>query len=178
MSLLLHMSSLPFPRSSKSLLSSPLSDSGMRQRLVLGDSVDSSPSSPGARRSIHSYKVTESSSQVTRRGQDGTETVDTKHSVERTESGGGEPAPQKSLLSGILYPAIKLAILLVLLVGLYVVFTTPSDGVTPIDKVADIINSALPPPSEPAQEAAVPAAAPSPPPPAQPLPDQAAVADV
>ena len=166
-------------------MSSPLSDSGLRQRLVLGDSVDSSPSSPGARRSIHSYKVTESTSQVTRRGQDGTETVDTKHSVERTESGGGEPASKKSLLSGILYPAIKLAILLVLLVGLYVVFTTPSDGVTPIDKVADIINSALPPPSEPAQEAAVPvgapsvpAAAPSPAPPAQPLPDQAAVADV
>ena len=153
---------------------------------MLGDSVDSSPSSPGARRSIHSYKVTESTSQVTRRGQDGTETVDTKHSVERTESGGGaESASQKSLLSRILYPAIKLAILLVLLVGLYVVFTTPSDGVTPIDKVADIINSALPPPSEPAQEAAVPvgapsvpAAAPSPAPPAQPLPDQAAVADV
>lgn len=147
------------PRSARPA-ASPLADSGLRQRLpLLGDELDSSPASPGARRSIHSYKVTETTRQVTTRGRDGSETVDTHHSMERSESAGG--AGGGSRLTAVLYPLLKLAILAVLLGGLYIVFTTPSDGVTPIDKVAEIINSALPPVEEalPAAEEPVAAAA-------------------
>ena len=119
---------------------------GLRQRLTLSDELDSSPASPGARRAIHSYKVTETTRQVTTRSKDGTETVDTKHSVERSESQG--VSGSRSLFSRLAYPLLKLAIFLTLLIGVYMVFTTPSDGVTPIDKVADIINNAMPPAEE------------------------------
>jgi len=134
-------------RSSRSakLSSSPQVESGLRQRLALADELDSSPASPGARRAIHSYKVTETTRQVTTRSKDGTETVDTKHSVERSESQGVSPSGSRSLFSRMAYPLLKLAIFLTLLIGVYMVFTTPSDGVTPIDKVADIINNAMPP---------------------------------
>jgi len=129
------------PRSSKSSISSPPADSALRQRLVAAEEVDS-PASPGARRSIHSYKVTEVTRQVTTRARDGTETTDTRHTVERSERAG--EAAGRSWTS-LLYPLLKLAILATLLVGLYLVFTTPSAGVTPIDKVAEIINNAMPP---------------------------------
>ena len=71
--------------------------------------------------------------------------MDTKHSVERSESQGVSPSGSRSLFSRMAYPLLKLAIFLTLLIGVYMVFTTPSDGVTPIDKVADIINNAMPP---------------------------------
>lgn len=178
------------PRSVKSS-SSPLVESGLRQRLALADELDSSPASPGARRAIHSYKVTETTRQVTTRSKDGTETVDTKHSVERSESQGVSPKDSRSLFSRLAYPLLKLAIFLTLLIGVYLVFTTPSDGVTPIDKVADIINNAMPPAAEEIK-AEVPeemkkaveeaAAAPPPPPPAAtpapPAPDASNVVDV
>jgi hypothetical protein len=135
------------PRSAKSS-SSSLVESGLRQRLALADELDSSPASPGARRAIHSYKVTETTRQVTTRSKDGTETVDTKHSVERSESQGVSPTGSRSIFSRLAYPLLKLAIFLTLLIGVYIVFTTPSDGVTPIDKVADIINNAMPPAEE------------------------------
>jgi len=177
------------PRSVKSS-SSSLVESGLRQRLALADELDSSPASPGARRAIHSYKVTETTRQVTTRSKDGTETVDTKHSVERSESQGVSPNGARSLFSRLAYPLLKLAIFLTLLIGVYIVFTTPSDGVTPIDKVADIINNAMPPAEE--IKAEVPevmkkaveeaAAAPPPPPPAAapapPAPDASNVVDV
>ena len=178
-----------FHRSAKSS-SSSLVESGLRQRLALADELDSSPASPGARRAIHSYKVTETTRQVTTRSKDGTETVDTKHSVERSESQGVSPTGARSLFSRLAYPLLKLAIFLTLLIGVYIVFTTPSDGVTPIDKVADIINNAMPPAEE--IKAEVPevmkkaveeaAAAPPPPPPAAapapPAPDASNVVDV
>jgi len=151
-------------RSTRSLVtaspSSPvtLPESGLRQRLTLGemrDEIDSSPVLGSPRSSIHSYKVTETTRQVTTRAQDGSETVDIKHSVERTELTKPDP-PKKSLISRMIYPTIKLIILLILLFGLYVVFTTPSDGVTPVDKVVDkvmeSIKDAVPPPSEAVEE--------------------------
>ena len=105
----------PF-RSSK-LGSSPLAESGLRQRLALADELDSSPASPGARKAIHSYKITETTRQVTTRSKDGTETVDTKHSVERSESQGLSPSGSRSLFSRLAYPLLKLAILLTLPYG-------------------------------------------------------------
>jgi hypothetical protein len=170
------------PRSGKSS-----SSSGLRQRLALADELDSSPASPGARRAIHSYKVTETTRQVTTRSKDGTETVDTKHSVERSESQGVSPTGSRSIFSRLAYPLLKLAIFLTLLIGVYIVFTTPSDGVTPIDKVADIINNAMPPAEEIKAEVpevmkkAVEEAAAAPPPPSAPAPpasDASNVVDV
>jgi hypothetical protein len=171
---------VPERRTTRSkVTSSPLSESGLRQRLTLGDELDSSEGLVSPRRAIHSYKVTESTRQVTTRAKDGSETVDTRHSVERTESSGA-PA-QKSFISSLLYPLLKLVILIILLVGLYVVFTTPSDGVTPMDKVIESINSALPPP-ETVEEVVMDAHdgtdAPPVVAPAQPLPDAGSVVDV
>jgi len=169
------------PRTSKAA-SSPLSESGLRQRLTLNDELDSSSGSGilSPRRGIHSYKVTETTRQVTTRARDGTEIVDTKHSVEKTEtSGGGE---KKSVISGLLYPLLKLVIVFILLAGLYVAFTTPSDGVTPIDKVIETINSALPPSESPVEEIVFekPAVTEVPPhkPVRQPLPEAGNVVDV
>ena len=101
--------------------------------------------------------------------------------MERTESQGpGSSSP--SLLSSILYPLLKLTILAVLLTGLYLVFTTPSAGVTPIDKVAEIIKDAMPPAVEEAVAEAVEAVkevvSETPSPAAEVLPEQPSVADV
>jgi len=143
-----HVSRTLSPRSSTKASGSG-SDSGLRQRLALSESVDSSPTTlVSPRRAIHSYKVTETTRQVTTRARDGTETTDTKHWVERTESTGAKPttnASSKPWISGLLYLLLKLIIVCILVVGLYVAFTTPSDGVTPVDKVLETINSALPP---------------------------------
>lgn len=62
---------------------------GLRRRLPLGDELDSSSvarTTPTPRRSIHSYKVTETTVETTVRTRDGVETVDSSRTVERTES--------------------------------------------------------------------------------------------
>lgn len=123
---------------------SPVSQSGLRHRMNLADELDSSNNSfASPRRAISSYTVTETTRHVTTRAKDGTEVVDTNHSVERTQSSGSGGSPKQSFFSRIIYPLIKLLILVILGVGLYVVFTTPSDGVTPVDKVIESINNAV-----------------------------------
>jgi len=166
-------------------LRSPLGESGLRQRLTLTDELETSPGLGSPRRAIHSYTVTETTRQVTTRAKDGTETVDTKHSVERSESDGSPPPKQISFCSRFLYTLIKLIIVSILLFGLYVVFTTPSDGVTPVDKVIETINNAIPPADEVEKvdfEAPIPTAAPPVMKPAvksvEPLPDAGNVVDV
>jgi len=114
--------------------------------------------------------------------------VDTKRSVERTESAGGPVTTSQkksSFIRGLLYLLLKLVIILILLAGLYVAFTTPSDGVTPMDKVIETINNALPPAEAPVEEVSfekpTPTEAP-PPPPEKPVreavPDAGNIVDV
>merc|ERR1712107_344735 len=171
------------PRSSK-LGSSPLAESGLRQRLALADELDSSPASPGARKAIHSYKITETTRQVTTRSKDGTETVDTKHSVERSESQGVSPSGSRSLFSRLAYPLLKLAILLTLVIG-YTSFSPPRQTVSLPSTKWQTINNAMPPAEDTkadvpevmkkaVEEAVAAAAAPSP----SPAPDASNVVDV
>jgi len=164
-------SSSKAPKSpSKSDLTSPFNASGLRQRLAVDEADSGSPLTPTPRRSIHSYKVTETTKQVVTRNKDGVETRDIQHTIERSESQGDKTALSSSAKSGssrissIICFLLKLIIFLSILFVIYVVATTPTEGVTPVDQIMDAINSAqvsptpdveadTPPPREPAPEA-------------------------
>ena len=103
--------------SSSSIL---INNSGLRQRPV-NDELDTGKLTPTPRRSIHSYKVTETSKQVITRNRDGTETKDVYRTVERTEDGkkiGG----QGNGWSQKLVTLIKVVLLLGILAALAVAF--------------------------------------------------------
>ena len=109
--------------STKSSISSSsilINNSGLRQRPV-HDELDTGKLTPTPRRSIHSYKVTETSKQVITRNRDGTETKDVYRTVERTEDGkkiGG----QGNGWSQKLVTLIKVVLLLGILAALAVAF--------------------------------------------------------
>lgn len=172
-------SSSKAPKSpSKSDLTSPFNASGLRQRLTLDEADTGSPLTPTPRRSIHSYKVTETTKQVVTRNKDGVETRDIQHTIERSESQGDKTALNSSVkggsskISSILCFLLKLVIFLSILFVIYVVATTPTEGVTPVDQIMDAINSAQTPPT-PDVEAGNPS-----PPPRDPAPEASNVADV
>lgn len=174
-------SSSKAPKSpSKADLSSPFNASGLRQRLTVDEADSGSPLTPTPRRSIHSYKVTETTKQVVTRNKDGQETRDIQHTIERSESQGNKadlntpPAKSSaSRMSSIICSLLKVIIFCSILFIIYVVATTPTDGVTPVDQIMDAINSAQAPPT-PDVEAGTPA----PPPPREAAPDAGNVADV
>jgi len=172
-------SSSKAPKSpSKSDLTSPFNASGLRQRLTLDEADTGSPLTPTPRRSIHSYKVTETTKQVVTRNKDGVETRDIQHTIERSQSQGDKAALNSSVKSGsskissILCFFLKLVIFLSILFVIYVVATTPTEGVTPVDQIMDAINSAQTPPT-PDVESGNPS-----PPPRDPAPEASNVADV
>jgi len=160
-------------------LASPYDASGLRQRLTLDEADSGSPLTPTPRRSIHSYKVTETTKQVITKNKDGRETRDIQHTIERSESGGdkvGFDTPSKSSasrISSIICFLLKLIIFLSIIFIIYVVATTPTDGVTPVDQIMDAINSAQPPPGAPTSEEDVP-----PPPHREAAPEAGSIADV
>jgi len=172
-------SSSKAPKSpSKSDLTSPFNASGLRQRLAVDEADSGSPLTPTPRRSIHSYKVTETTKQVVTRNKDGVETRDIQHTIERSESQGDKTALSSSAKSGssrissIICFLLKLIIFLSILFVIYVVATSPTEGVTPVDQIMDAINSAQVSPT-PDVEADTP-----PPPPREPAPEASNVADV
>lgn len=163
---------------SKADLESPFNATGLRQRLTLDEPDSGSPLTPTPRRSIHSYKVTETTKQVVTRNKDGQETRDIQHTIERSESQGNKAdlnTPVKSSssrISSIICSLLKVIIFCSILFIIYVVATTPTDGVTPVDQIMDAINSAQAPPT-PDVEAGNP-----PPPPREAAPEAGNVADV
>jgi hypothetical protein len=141
-------SSSAAPKSpSKADLTSPFNASGLRQRLTIDEADNGSPLTPTPRRSIHSYKVTETTKQVVTRNKDGVETRDIQHTIERSESQGDKAALNSSVKSGsrissfICY-LLQLIIVLIIVFVIYVVVTTPTEDVTPVDQIMDAINSA------------------------------------
>jgi len=168
-------------KSPKSSIASPLTlnTSGLRQRLTMDEADSGSPLTPTPRRSIHSYKVTETTKQVVTRNKDGVETRDIQHTIERSESAGEKAALHSqakssgSRISSIICSLLKFIIFFSILFIIYVVATTPTDGVTPVDQIMDAINSAQAPPATPDVEAGTP-----PPPPREAAPDAGNVADV
>jgi len=146
-------SSSAAPKSpSKADLTSPFNASGLRQRLTIDEADNGSPLTPTPRRSIHSYKVTETTKQVVTRNKDGVETRDIQHTIERSESQGDKAALNSSVKSGsrissIICSLLKLIIVLSIVFVIYVVVTTPTEDVTPVDQIMDAINSAQASPS-------------------------------
>merc|ERR1711915_581880 len=120
--------------------------SGLRLRMPLDETDSGSPLTP--RRSIHSYKVTETTKQVVTRSKDGRETRDIQHTIERSENKGEKddqntPAKsQGSRISSFICFLLKMIIICSVLFIIYFIATTPSDGVTPVDQIMDAINSA------------------------------------
>jgi len=130
-------------------LASSFDTSGLRQRLTLDEADAGSPLTPTPRRSIHSYKVTETTKQVITRNKDGQETSDIHHTIDRSESSnGGEkmalnsPVKPSSRIASFICSLLKVIIFCSILFIIYVVATTPTDGVTPVDQIMDAINSA------------------------------------
>ena len=99
------------------------------------------------------------------RNKDGVETRDSQHTIERIESQGDKAALNSSAKSGssrmssLICFLLKLIIFLSILFVIYVVATTPSEGVTPVDQIMDAINSAQVP-HTPDVEASAPAPTP------------------
>ena len=133
---------------SKMETSSSFNTSGLRLRMPLDETDSGSPLTPTPRRSIHSYKVTETTKQVVTRSKDGRETRDIQHTIERSESKGDKDdlntpiKSQGSKISSVICFLIKMIIICSVLFIIYVIATTPSDGVTPVDQIMDAINSA------------------------------------
>jgi len=150
---------VPATRSEPTSPPSPSKSPGLRQRMTgFRDELDNSLGTGSPRKSIHSYKVTEVKRQTVTRNRDGQETRDSHHTVEREESDRDSaftPTKKSSLLSSVCPPFLYLLLILLVLLGIYLVFSTKTDdgGVTPAEKVIDAINSAvehppLPPPVE------------------------------
>lgn len=117
--------------------------SGLRSRGAQ-DKVDAGNGklTPTPRRSIHSFKVSESTKEVITRHKDGTETRDIQRSVERTENGKVvSPQPKAGCLK-YLVMLLKLIAVLAVLAGLYLAFTYKNDGVTSFDQIIDAVNHA------------------------------------
>lgn len=143
----------PPATSSKSPVSSILSNiSGLRQRQAAADEADTSGKlTPTPRRSIHSYKVSESTRTTITRNRDGTETKNVVHSVERSEdnkTGGGQKSWSRTVVN-----IIKVLLLIAILVGVYFAVITQmesSGSISQIDEIVDAVNkaqeSAAPPP--------------------------------
>jgi len=125
--------------SSKSPL--PLNTSGLRQRLTVEEAVSGSTLTPTPRRSIHSYEVTGITEQVVTRNKDEVETRDMNHTNENAGVKTDLHIQAKSSEPRI-YFLIKIIIFISILLIIYVVFTTPTEGITPVDQIMDAINTA------------------------------------
>lgn len=134
----------PQAASSKSPVSSMLSNlSGLRQRQAAADEADTSGKlTPTPRRSIHSYKVSETTRTTITKNRDGTETKNVLHSIERSEgnkTGGGKS------WSRTVVKIIKVLLLFAILVGVYfaVIAQMESSGsMSQIDEIEDAVNKA------------------------------------
>jgi len=134
----------PQVASSKSPVSSMLSNlSGLRQRQAAADEADTSGKlTPTPRRSIHSYKVSETTRTTITKNRDGTETKNVLHSIERSEgnkTGGGKS------WSRTVVNIIKVLLLIAILVGVYfaVIAQMESSGsMSQIDEIEDAVNKA------------------------------------
>jgi len=187
-------------KSSSSSSSKTASRSGLRQRFGL-DKEDVSEvirNTPTARRSIHSYKVTETTTHHVTRTKDGLETRDSTHTIVKTENTGVDDKPSRLLswLKAFLRRLLLLLLIALILIALYYVYVklvkTTDHGV--VKKVQDAIKEAAnkaaeafaPPPNvteapPPVVEEAPPApnATEAPPPVTrEPVPEQPSLADV
>jgi len=139
------------PRSSKSSLSPKVSGSpgraGLRNRINV-DQTDSAllRTTPTPRRSIHSYKVTEKTTQLITRSKDGVETRDSTHTIEKSENTGveGEEAASKvwPWLKAFFRTLFNLILLTLFLVLFYYIYVNHIKTTGVVEKVQDAIQEA------------------------------------
>jgi hypothetical protein len=156
--------------SNKSPVSTPV-ENGLRKRMNLGgDEIDSSlRNSPTPRRSIHTYKVTETTRQTIVKSSDGEETRDTVRTLEKSESKADTGAKPS------FFSTKKILLLLLVLILLAVLLYSYSNQKLSVDNIMESVQKTVggaknkptaPPPAVPA-----PAATP-------PQPDQSSIGDV
>jgi len=95
---------------------------------------------PTPRRSIHSFKVSETTREVITRNKDGTETRNIQRTVERREN--GKVVSAQSACMKYLVLLLKVMAALAVLAGLYLAFTYKNDGVTSFDQIIDAVEQA------------------------------------
>jgi len=136
----------------KSPVTSMLSNlSGLRQRQTAADEADTSGKlTPTPRRSIHSYKVSETTKTTITKNRDGTETKNVIHNVERSEDNKTEGGKS---WSRPVVNLIKFLLLVVILVGVYFVVISQMEStgsMSQIEEIEEAVNkaqeSAPPPP--------------------------------
>ena len=110
---------------------------------------------PTPRRSIHSYKVSETTKQVITRNRDGTETRDVQRTVERTENGRVVSESSGGCMK-YLVKILKLSAVLAVLAAVYLAFTNKNDEANSFDQIIDAVNTAQ---AESGQETEAPPAA-------------------
>ena len=132
---------------------------GLRNRAAQ-DGVDAGGGklTPTPRRSIHSFKVSETTREVITRNKDGTQTRDIQRSVERTENGKVVSSEPKVGIMKYLVLLLKLIAVLAVLTGLYLAFTYKNDDVTSFDQIIDAVNHAQAEAGQEAGQEAPPAA--------------------
>lgn len=150
---------------------------GLRKRMNIADEIDSSlRNTPTPRRSIHTYKVTETIKTTEVLNKSGLQTRDTERILEKSQSSGdlssaaSSSFPWKKVLVGLMILAVLVAL------GLYL---NKQKGAMSVDSIMDSLQESIKsaPVAAPAPPTATPkVAAPAPPP--RDIPDQPAVADV
>jgi len=150
--------------SKKSLASSPAAvtspaasvvTSGMRKRFnMTADELDSSRNTPTPRRSIHTYKVSESTKQTITRSSDGNETRDTLHVVERSESKGDTETSKPSFFTP---KKIILFLVLLALLAAVVLFISKQNGEFSVDKIVSSVKNSIKSPPAAAEVPVTPA---------------------
>ena len=109
---------------------------------------------PTPRRSIHSFKVSETTKQVITRNRDGTETRDVQRSVVKTEN--GRVVPESSGCMKYLVKLLKVSAVLAVIAAVYLAFTYKNDEASSFDQIIDAVNTAQ---AESGQETEAPPAA-------------------
>ena len=112
---------------------------------------------PTPRRSIHSYKVSETTKQVITRNRDGTETRDVQHSLERTENG-RVISESSGVFMKYFIKVLKLAAVLALLVAVYLAFTSLKNDESNFDEIMDAVKTANTAQAESGQDTVAPEA--------------------
>ena len=109
---------------------------------------------PTPRRSIHSFKVSETTKQVITRNRDGTETRDVQRSVVKTEN--GRVVSESSGCMKYLVKLLKVSAVLAVIAAVYLAFTYKNDEASSFDQIIDAVNTAQ---AESGQETEAPPAA-------------------
>ena len=105
----------------------------------MSDETDTGKLTPTPRRSIHSYKVTETTKQVITKNRDGTETKNISRTVEKTEN--GQKVENKGW-NKTLVTLIKVVLFLAIIGGIAAAVLMNKDNTITFDQIEDAVKNA------------------------------------